>query len=140
MSDLKTRPTTRSVRAFLAKVPDDTRRQDCLTVARLMEEATGAPPVMWGQTIVGFGRYRYRYESGREGEWMIVGFSPRKHDLTLYLMPGVERFPDLLAKLGPHRTGRSCLYLKRLADVDLKVLRRLIRDAVKAMANQRVDG
>jgi hypothetical protein len=94
---------------------------------------------MWGASIVGFGRCRYKYESGREGEWMLIGFSPRKGDLTLYIMPGVGHFPDLLARLGRHKTGKSCLYIKRLDDIDLDVLRELVAKSVDKMAGRRVD-
>jgi hypothetical protein len=109
-------------------------------VLDLMREATGADPVMWGTSIVGFGRYRYRYNSGREGEWPIIGFSPRKNDLTLYLMDGFAGRDELLERLGKHKTGKSCLYLKRLSQVDLAVLRELIFQSVRAMADRRVDG
>lgn len=126
---LKTQPTTASVAAFLASVAPE-RREDCRTLARLMRRATGARPTMWGPSIVGFGTFHYVYETGREGDWFLTGFSPRKQDLTLYLMAGVERFPQLLRRLGKHRLGRSCLYLKRLADVDLDVLEQLIAASV----------
>jgi hypothetical protein len=94
---------------------------------------------MWGPAIVGFGVYHYRYESGREGDWMVTGFSPRKNDLTLYLMPGLEDQAERLARLGRHKTGKSCLYLKKLADVDLEVLGEMIAWSVQAMAPQRTD-
>jgi hypothetical protein len=135
---LKTTPTQKNVSGFLAKV-DKARRQDCLTIVDLMRTATGAEPEMWGPSIVGFGRYQYRYASGREGEWMVAGFSPRKNDLTLYLMPGVDAFPDLLPRLGKYKTGKSCLYLKKLEDVDVGVLRQLIERSVQRMADKRVD-
>lgn len=139
MAEAKTKPTAASVAAFLAAIPDEERRRDCRTVAKLMEKATGAKPVLWGASIVGFGAYRYRYESGREGEWPVVAFSPRKSDLTLYIMPGFRRYADLLARLGRHRTSVSCLYLRKLADVDLGVLEAIIGRAVADMAPQRVD-
>ena len=134
MAELKTRPTKARVAEFLAAIPDEQRRKDCKAVAKLMQEATGAKPVLWGTSIVGFGTYRYKYESGREGEWPVTGFSPRKNDLTLYIMPGFDRYADLLARLGKHRTGKSCLYLKKLADVDLAVLKEIIGKSVAAMA------
>ena len=134
----KTTATAASVDDFLATVADPARRADCERLRALMQAATGEPARLWGPSIVGFGLYRYRYESGREGEWMLTGFSPRKSDLTLYLMAGVERHADLLARLGPHKTGRSCLYLKRLANVDMGVLETLVQEAVAAMAPQRV--
>jgi hypothetical protein len=137
-AQLKTTPTRRSVAGFLAKV-EKARRQDCQTILDLMRSATGAEPEMWGPSIVGFGRYRYRYQSGREGEWMVIGFSPRKSDLTLYVMPGTDAFPDLMKRLGKHKTGKSCLYIKTLDDVDVGVLRELIAQSVARMADRRVD-
>ena len=139
MAEPKTRPTAASVAAFLAAIPGEQRRKDCKAVAKLMQEATGAKPVLWGTSIVGFGAYRYKYASGREGEWPVTGFSPRKNDLTLYIMPGFERFQELLARLGKHRTGKSCLYLKRLADVDAEVLGEIVTQSVAAMAGRRID-
>ncbi len=138
MAEPKTKPTAESVSAFLDRVEDKNRRDDCLAVIDIMKEVTKEEPTMWGSSIVGFGRYRYKYESGREAEWMITGFSPRKGDLTLYIMPGFESFPDLMKRLGKHKTGKSCLYIKKLADVDLKVLRELVEKSVKTMANKRV--
>ncbi|MAL03950.1 MAG: hypothetical protein CL625_06735 [Arenimonas sp.] len=138
-SENKTRATNADVDDFLAGVADPQRREDCQRVRKLMEAATGAPARMWGPAIVGFGVYHYRYESGREGDWMVTGFSPRKNDLTLYIMPGFARYPDLMARLGKHKTGKSCLYLKRLADVDMAVLEDLVRESVVAMAPQRTD-
>ncbi len=135
----KTQPTAASVDAFLDAIADPQRREDCRRVRTLMEAATGAPAVMWGAAIVGFGRYRYRYASGHEGEWPVTGFSPRKNDLTLYIMPGFEQQPALMAGLGKFKTGKSCLYLKRLDDVDPVALERLVRWSVEAMAPQRVD-
>lgn len=139
MAEAKTLPTNEPVADFLARVADPKRRADCETVLAMMRRATGVEPVMWGTGIVGFGRYRYTYASGRSGEWPVIGFSPRKNDLTLYLMPGFEGQQDLLAKLGKHKTSVSCLYLKRLADVDLPTLEQLVRDAVQGMASQRID-
>jgi hypothetical protein len=135
----KTQPTTEPVQAFLATVADPLRRADCETVARMMARSTGAPATMWGPAIVGFGRYHYRYDSGREGDSMLVGFSPRKTDLTLYIMPSLDHFADLLPQLGKHKTGKSCLYLKRLADVDTGVLQQVIDSGVAAMAGRRTD-
>jgi len=139
MAELKTKPTQASVLDFLGMLSDDQRRNDCLVVLELMKAATGAEPVMWGSSIVGFGRYQYRYKSGRQGEWPVISFSPRKNDLTLYIMPGFDRYESLLARLGKHKTGKSCLYLKRLSDVDLSILIELIGESVKAMAPLRVD-
>lgn len=126
----KTVPGTASVAAFLAAVPDARRRADCEAVLRMMRAATGCEPVMWGPSIVGFDRYRYRYDSGREGEMPVVGFSPRAQALVLYLLSGFGTGDALLGKLGKHTTGKSCLYLKSLADVDAGVLDALVRASV----------
>jgi Domain of unknown function (DU1801) len=128
----KTRPTDADVDAFLDSVADERRRDEARTVCRLMQEVTGEEPVLWGTAIVGFGSVPLRYASGRELDWPVVGFSPRKAATTLYLMDGFEERGDLLARLGPHSTGKSCLYLKRLSDVDLDVVRELIAVSVRA--------
>jgi len=133
MAELKTRKTDASVEKFIKGVTDEKRRKDCLTVLAMMKEITKANPKMWGTSIVGFGSYHYKYASGREGDWFAVGFSPRKQDLTLYLMSGVARHPDLLKKLGKHRTGVGCLYIKSLDDVHLPTLNRLIRESVRSV-------
>lgn len=137
MSEPKTKPGTQSVAAFLAALPDAQKRNDSKVLAAMMRRATGCKPELWGGSIVGFDRYRYRYDSGREGEWPLVGFSPRKQALVLYIMPGFADYDGLLARLGKHTTGKSCLYLKRLADVDLDVLEVLIRASVAAMRERR---
>ena len=126
MSDLKTRPTASSVDAFIDTVDDEHKRADCRVVAQLIAEITGAEGVMWGSSIVGFGNYHYRYASGREGDFFEAGFSPRKRALTIYVMAGFAQYEDLLARLGKHTTGKSCLYVKRLADIDLDVLREML--------------
>lgn len=138
MSEAKTQPTKTTLREFLAGVTDPARRADCATVATLMQEATGEKAVIWGSSIVGFGRYRYRYASGQEGDWPIVGFAPRKNDLTLYITPDFDTREDLLAALGKHKTGKSCVYIKSLSGIDLAVLARLIERSVEAMEPQRV--
>ena len=130
MSDLKTRPTDASVEAFLDAVDDERRRSDARVVARMMAEITGSTGVMWGSSILGFGTYHYRYASGREGTFFETGFSPRKRALTLYVMAGFSEYEDLLGGLGRHTTGKSCLYVRRLADVDLGVLRDLLARSV----------
>ncbi len=130
---LKTQKTNASVTAFLKAVADDERRKDCQTLVRIMKRAVGAEPKMWGSSIVGFGHYHYKYASGREGDWFLAGFSPRKQDLTLYIMAGFDRYDALMGKLGKHKTGKSCLYLKRLADVDVAVLEELVSASVKHM-------
>jgi hypothetical protein len=123
----KTTATDADVDAFLAAIPDDHKRSDSELICRLMAEETGEPPRMWGAGIVGFGSYRLRYADGREADWMALGFSPRKQSLVLYLMDGFEDYDALLARLGKHSTGKACLYVKRAADVDLDVLRELVR-------------
>jgi hypothetical protein len=133
MAKLKTQKTNASVPAFLKSIADDDRRKDCQTLVRIMKRAVGAEPKMWGASIVGFGHYHYKYASGRENDWFLAGFSPRKQDLTLYIMAGFDRYDALMAKLGKHKTGKSCLYLKRLADVDVAVLEDLITSSVKHM-------
>jgi hypothetical protein len=131
LAELKTKPTEKSVSAFLRAIDDTQARADCQRLAKIMQEATGAPPKMWGPTIVGFGTYHYTYASGREGDWFLTGFSPRKQNLTLYIMSGFDEYLPLLAKLGRHKTGKSCLYVRSLDDLDLAVLKRLIRASVK---------
>jgi hypothetical protein len=133
VAELKTRPTRASVREFLAGLDPDTRR-DCNALAKLMREATGEKAVMWGPSIVGFGSYHYRYPTGSEGDWMLTGFAPRKRNLSVYVMLGFEPYAALLAKLGKHRTAKSCLYLRSLADVDADVLRELL---VRSVADLR---
>jgi Domain of unknown function (DU1801) len=129
MAENKTKPTEASVAAYLAAIADEGRRRDCEALARLMEKATGQPPKMWGPAIVGFGSYHYRYESGREGDMCRVGFASRKGDLTLYGLLGAPGREALLARLGRHRTGKGCLYLKGLAGLDLTVLEQLVAEA-----------
>ncbi len=133
MAELKTQRTDASVTEFLNAIADEQTRQDCWTIAGLMQAATKAEPQMWGSQIVGFGSYHYVYASGREGDWMLTGFSPRKQNLTLYLMAGFEHYDELLAKLGPHTCGKSCLYIKRLGDIHLPTLKKLIQASVKHM-------
>ena len=133
MAKIKTQRTNASVSAFLKGIADDVRRKDCQTLARIMKRAVGTAPKMWGPRIVGFGHYHYKYASGRENDWFLAGFSPRKQDLTLYLMSGLDRHDALVARLGKYKTGKSCLYIKRLADVDIAVLEELIVESVKHM-------
>lgn len=133
MSDLKTAPTEASVDQFLDGVADPSRRDDCRTLLEMMARVTGEPPRMWGASMVGFGSYHYRYASGREGDWLLTGFSPRKNDLPVYVMAGFDRYGDLMSRLGKHRTGKSCLYIKRLSDVSPDVLEELVRESVEHM-------
>jgi len=133
MAELKTKATNESVEEFLNSIPDAERRQDCFAIAKLMEEVTGHKPRMWGPSIVGFGSFHYKYASGREGDWLVTGFSPRKKDLTLYFMMGFEKHRELMKQLGKHSTGKSCLYIKRLSDMHLPALKKLIKTSVKQL-------
>lgn len=130
-AELKTKLNDASVEDFINKIEDEKMREDCRKVSEMMQKATGAEPKMWGASIVGFGTYNYKYASGREGEWMEVAFSPRKANLTLYIMSGFTKYEKLLAKLGKHKTGKSCLYVKRLSDLDEKVLMELIENSIE---------
>ncbi|MEM8811419.1 MAG: DUF1801 domain-containing protein [Pseudomonadota bacterium] len=127
---MKTVPTDRSVDDFLASVTNEQRRQDAIDLCRRMGRLTGETPVLWGDSIVGFGSYTYRYESGHGGSFMLTGFAPRKTALVVYILAGFDRRPELLARMGTFKTGKSCLYLKRLSDVDDAVLDELISDSV----------
>jgi hypothetical protein len=131
MAKTKTKPTNESVEDFLNRISDEERRADCFAVAKIMEEITGEKPKMWGPSIVGFGSYHYKYDSGREGDWLATGFSPRKKDLTLYLMMGFEKHGELMKKLGKHSHAKSCLYIKRLSDVHIQTLKKLIKASLK---------
>lgn len=130
---LKTRRTKASVAAFLEAVPDDRKREDSLVLVAMMQRATGHSPAMWGTSLVGFGEYSYTNSSGREAGWFLTGFSPRKAALTIYIMPGFSGSESLLEGLGRHKVGKSCLYVKRLADIDLSALDLLISTSVETM-------
>ena len=132
----KTIPNNASVDAFLDAVDNERRRADARTVRTMMERITGWQPKMWGPSIVGFGEYHYRYDSGREGDFLITGFSPRKKALAIYVMPGFTRYDALMGKLGKFKTGRSCLYINKLDDVDLSVLEELIASSVNHMVEK----
>jgi hypothetical protein len=136
MADSKTRPTTLSVTAFIDAITDSTRRADAKALVRLMQNAAGEKPKMWGPSIIGFGSYHYKYDSGREGDMPLIGFSPRKAASVLYGLIGSSGSKDLLAKLGKHTTGKGCLYIKKLADVDKQVLETLIAKSLAAMRTQ----
>ncbi len=131
MAELKTKQNSASVNDFISSIEDEKRRKDCRTVLAMMQEITGDKPKMWGESIIGFGSYHYRYESGREGDWFLTGFSPRKEALTLYIMSGLKGAQALLKKLGKYKTGKSCLYINKLEDIDLATLRELIARSVK---------
>lgn len=130
MSENKTKPTKLPADNFLASIGDDERRADCQVIRQIMERVTGEPAVMWGSSIVGFGTYHYRYESGRKGDWALAGFSPRKKDTSVYLMAGGPGQAGLLAQLGRYKMGKSCLYIRKLSDVDPGVLEQPRADAV----------
>ncbi|HMS00021.1 MAG: DUF1801 domain-containing protein [Anaerolineales bacterium] len=132
-NDLKTKVNKASVEKFLNAVKDEQARADCYEILKLMKQVTKEEPKMWGSSIVGFGSYHYKGKSGREGDWMLTGFSPRKQNLTLYLMGGFDEQKDLLKKLGKFKTSVGCLYIKKLDDVDKKVLKELVAASVKRM-------
>lgn len=133
MAEQKTRPTAVDVDEFVAAIGDEQRRADATAVLKLMRKITGLQPRMWGPTMVGFGEYHYKYATGHEGDYFMIGFSPRKTALTIYIMPGLERYSATLDQLGKHSTGKSCLYIKRLSDVDMSVLEKLLRDGYSWM-------
>lgn len=133
MAELKTKKNDKDPREFIESVKNEKRKTDSLVIMDLMEKITGDTGSMWGPSIVGFGSYRYKYDSGREGDWMLTGFSPRKQALTLYIMPGFKRYEELMSKLGKFKTGKSCLYINKLEDVDMNVLEELITLSVKHM-------
>ena len=131
MAEMKTKLNDASIEDFLNKVDDKQKRDDCFEVAKMMQQVTKEEPKMWGPAIIGFGSYHYKYESGREGDMPIIGFSPRKQNLTLYVGLGDDSDNPLLKKLGKHTTGKGCLYIKKLADVDRTVLQKLINQSAK---------
>ena len=133
MSDLKTKANKASVIKFLKSVENEKRRTDALLMLELMQELTKREAVMWGSSMVGFGSYHYKYASGREGDWLLTGFSPRKNDLTVYIMNGFSSYTELMEKLGKYKTSVSCLYIKKLEDIDIKVLKQLIRKSLSDM-------
>ena len=134
MAELKTKKNDRSVQVFLNAVEDPKQRKDCKRLSKLMREVTGARPSMWGDSIVGFGSYHYKYASGREGDWPVAGFSPRKNSLSLYLTCDLSTVQSILKRLGTHKTGVGCLYIKRLSDVNEDVLRELIETTSATVA------
>jgi len=135
MAELKTKATRKSVNVFLDTVSDPQKRKDCDALVKLMKGITKAEPKMWGSSIVGFGEYHYKYASGREGDWFQAGFSPRKQNLTLYVMSGHKRQAELMKKLGKHKTGKSCLYINKLQDVDQNVLKELVKESVSYLTS-----
>lgn len=133
MGELKTKRNQGDVEAFLNNIPDEKKRQDSFTILELMKQVTGKEPEMWGESIVGFGSYHYKYESGREGDWFVTGFSPRVQNLTLYIMTGFEEYDQLLSRLGKYKTGKACLYIKKMEDVDQDILKELVKKSVENM-------
>ncbi len=133
MAELKTKRNKGDVEAFLNSVPDEKKRQDSFAILDLMKQVTGEEPEMWGDSIIGFGSYHYKYASGRDGDWFVTGFSPRKQNLTLYIMAGFDNYNQLLGKLGKHSIGKSCLYVKKIEDVDMDVLKELVKQSVEHM-------
>lgn len=136
MAELKTKKSDASVEDFLNGIPDEKKRQDSFAILALMKEVTQAEPKMWGDSIVGFGHYRYKYATGREGDWFLAGFSPRKQNLTLYIMAGFAQYEALLGKLGKYKTGKSCLYINKLQDVNTEALKELVQQSVAHMAQR----
>ncbi|MCW9708690.1 DUF1801 domain-containing protein [Fodinibius salsisoli] len=136
MAALKTQPNDESVKQFLDAVENKQKREDSFQILEWMRHITGEEPQMWGDSIVGFGSYHYQYESGREGDWFLTGFSPRKQKFSLYIMSGFSRYEKLLDQLGKHKTGKSCLYIKRLSDIDSSVLQALIQESVDYMRSK----
>jgi len=131
MTELKTKPNDKSVIEFLNNVENKRRREDSFAVLKLMKEVTEEEPLMWGDSIVGFGSYHYKYSSGREADWLQIGFSPRKQSLTIYIMDGFEKYEELLDQLGKHKIGKSCLYINKLDDVSIPVLKDIMTESVK---------
>ena len=140
MAELKTKPKDTPVSDYLNAIENDQVRQDCWDILEIMKAATNSEPVMWGDSIVGFGVYHYVYASGREGDWPLTGFSPRKQNITLYLMAGFNQYDELLKNLGKHTTGKSCLYIKRLSDVHRPTLEKLIQESVTHMIKSKAAG
>ena len=136
MAELKTKKNDASVNDFLQAITDKGRREDCLAIFKLMKQVAKEEPKMWGTAIVGVGAYHYKSKSGREGDWFIAGFSPRKQNLTLYIMPGIGNYKDIVMRLGKHKVSGSCLHINKLADVDTKVLKELIIAAFKYMKSK----
>ena len=130
MAEAKTKPTTESVNEFIDRIPNEVLRKDCTTIMELMGTITGFKPKMWGTSIVGFGEYHYKYESGHEGDICLVGFSPRKENLSLYVLTGFKGQTGLLSKLGKHKAGKGCLYIKKVTDIDLNVLKAVIEGSI----------
>ncbi len=139
MSDLKTTPNELSVDDFIDAIESEQKRDDSRALLKIMKEITGDAPTMWGTSIIGFGKYHFRYESGREGDWMVAGFSPRKQNLTIYMMGGFENQSDLLTKIGKVKSSVGCLYVKKLVDIDLQILKEMIQLSVDTVKKKYAD-
>jgi len=137
VAELKTKVNKASVDKFIKSIKDEQTKDDCYKILDMMQKAAKAEPKMWGTSIIGFGNYHYKYASGREGDWFITGFSPRKQNLTLYIMSGFDEYESLLKRLGKHSKSKSCLYIKKLEDIDMKVLKELVTRSVKHMQKTR---
>lgn len=134
MAELKTQKNDANVEGFINSIDDDPKRLDCLKLLEVFDECTGEKPAMWGKSMVGYGSYHYKSErSSQEGDWMMTGFSPRKQNLTIYIIPGFSKYQNELAKLGKHKTSVSCLYIKRLSDINLEILKKIISDSFVTM-------
>ncbi len=136
MATNKTTQNKSDVMAFIAQITDDTKREDCTEIINMMRDITKEEPAMWGSSIIGFGHYHYQYESGRQGDFMRVGLSPRAQNISIYIIPGFGEFSEKLAKLGKHKRGKSCLYIKKLSDIDRAVLKEIIQRSIKIMADR----
>lgn len=136
MAELKTKPNDKSVDEFLKKVDNQNKKDDCYEILHIMKEVTQDEPRMWGDSIIGFGTYHYKYASGREGDWFLTGFSPRKQNLTLYIMSGFEKYDKLLKRFGKYKTGKSCLYINKLQDINKDVLKELVIESVNYMKKE----
>jgi uncharacterized protein DUF1801 len=136
MAELKTKLNDGSVEKFLNSIKEENKKSDCFEILKMMKQITKEEPKMWGSSIIGFGNYHYKYASGREGDWFITGFSPRKQSLTIYIMPGFKRYDELMSKLGKYKTGKACLYIKQLEDIDVNVFKELIKQSVKYMEDK----
>ena len=139
MAELKTKQNDQSITDFLKAIPDKRRRDDSFAILELMKEVTGQEPKMWGDSIISFGNYHYKYATGREGDWFLTGLSPRKQNLTLYIMSGFDEYDELLKKLGKYKTGKACLYINKLADVEISAIKELIQKSVAHLSGQGSD-
>ena len=135
MSDLKTKRNNKSVETFLNNIEKEKKKQDSFVILSIMKEITHEEPKMWGDSMVGFGEYHYKYKSGREGDWFKTGFSPRKQNIVLYLMSGFKKYEDILSRIGKYKTGKGCFYINKLEDINIEVLKELIQNSYDYMSN-----